>query len=80
MNRTWFAKWNYFLWQKQKYVSYYLFYKGGDLYNFLEKNKNFNERDSVFYAVQIAKIISFLHGKNIVYRDLKLENIMKMDI
>lgn len=55
------------------------FFKGGDLYNFLEKNEKFNEKDTAFYAIQIAKMLSVLHGKNIVYRDLKLENLMLND-
>jgi serine/threonine protein kinase len=52
------------------------FYSGGDLYSFLEANGPFDESTSAFYAAQIAHMLSFLHSKNIVYRDLKLENIM----
>ena len=52
------------------------FYPGGDLYSMLEANGPFDEAITAFYAVQIAHMLSFLHTKNIVYRDLKLENIM----
>ena len=52
------------------------FYPGGDLFTMLLKNGKFDETTSAFYAAQIANMISFLHSKNIVYRDLKLENLM----
>ena len=52
------------------------FYCGGDLYSLLEANGPFDEATTAFYGVQIAHMLSFLHTKNIVYRDLKLENLM----
>ena len=55
------------------------FYAGGDLFNLLLEKKKFYETHAAFYAVQIVHMISFLHSKNIIYRDLKLENIMVND-
>jgi len=52
------------------------FYQGGDLYSFLESNGPFEDSVAAFYGVQVAHMLSFLHSKNIVYRDLKLENLM----
>ena len=52
------------------------FYQGGDLYSFLEENGPMEDSTVAFYGVQIAHMLSFLHSKNIVYRDLKLENLM----
>ena len=52
------------------------FYQGGDFFNFLLNCGKLDETVTAFYATQIANIISFLHSKNIVYRDLKLENLM----
>ena len=52
------------------------FFRGGDLYTFLSNKKLLHETRAAFYAVQIAYMISFLHSKNILYRDLKLENLM----
>ena len=55
------------------------FYRGGDLYSLLEAKGPFDDSTAAFYGVQIAQMISFLHSKNIVYRDLKLENLMLDD-
>ena len=52
------------------------FYSGGDLYSLLEANGPFDESTAAFYGVQVAHMLSFLHSKNILYRDLKLENLM----
>ena len=62
---------------KNKKICFVLpFYPGGDLYSFLELKGPLEESILPFYAVQVAYIISFLHSKNIIYRDLKLENLM----
>jgi serum/glucocorticoid-regulated kinase 2 len=52
------------------------FYPGGDLYSFLESKGPFDDSTAAFYGVQVAHMLSFLHSKNIVYRDIKLENFM----
>ena len=52
------------------------FYRGGDLYSFLETKGPLDDSTAAFYGVQIVHMLSFLHSKNIVYRDLKLENLM----
>ena len=52
------------------------FYPGGDLYTFLESKGPFDDSTTAYYGVQVAHMLSFLHSKNIVYRDLKLENLM----
>ena len=52
------------------------FYPGGDMYTFLEQNGPFDDATAAFSGVQVAHMLSYLHSKNIVYRDLKLENLM----
>jgi len=61
---------------KTKIVFVLPFFQGGDLFNMLLTNKKFDFSTVGFYATQIAHMISFLHSKNIAYRDLKLENLM----
>ncbi|WKY15942.1 hypothetical protein Q1695_000986 [Nippostrongylus brasiliensis] len=49
---------------------------GGELFSHLQKDKTFSESRSRFYAAQIASAIGYLHENNIIYRDLKPENLL----
>ena len=70
------CKMKFFFMTNKKICFVLPFYPGGDLYSFLELKGPLEESILPFYAVQVAYIISFLHSKNIIYRDLKLENLM----
>lgn len=52
------------------------FVRGGNLFHLLCKNQYLDEDQAKFYAVQIIGAFGHLHSCNIVYRDLKLENVM----
>lgn len=52
------------------------FIKGGELYRIFKSYKRFSEDVVRFYAAQIALAVGYLHGKGIMHRDLKLENIL----
>ena len=63
--------------QDEKYL--YLafeFVPGGDLFNLLKIENNFLIDKAQFYAGQIVFVFEYLHSKNIVYRNLKPENIL----
>ncbi|XP_065197713.1 protein kinase C epsilon type-like [Sycon ciliatum] len=51
---------------------------GGDLWFHLEKERSrrFGESTTRFYSAQIACALLHLHRSGIIYRDLKLENVM----
>lgn len=52
------------------------FIQGGELYKILKAEKKFKEDTVIFYGMQLIMAIDYLHNKNIIHRDLKLENIM----
>eukprot|EP00826_Nyctotherus_ovalis_P063145 TRINITY_DN9235_c0_g4_i2.p1 TRINITY_DN9235_c0_g4~~TRINITY_DN9235_c0_g4_i2.p1 ORF type:complete len:308 (+),score=114.64 TRINITY_DN9235_c0_g4_i2:820-1743(+) len=55
------------------------FYRGGELYKHLLAKRRFPESQVKFYAAQIALALGELHRNNIIYRDMKPENIL-MDV
>ncbi len=52
------------------------YYPGGDMFNLLEQTHKMSERVALFYLAEILLAIQYLHSINIVYRDLKPENVV----
>ena len=52
------------------------YYSGGNLFAHLRESRKFPEARAKFYAAELMLALEHLHSKDIVYRDLKLENIL----
>lgn len=49
---------------------------GGELFFHLQRNKRFSEQRAKFYAAEIGLALEYIGSKNIIYRDLKPENLV----
>ena len=61
---------NNFYYMVEEYCS------GGDLFDYIQKIKNFSEKIAATIFNQLLSAINHLHKKNIVHRDIKPENIV----
>merc|ERR1719195_576598 len=63
---------------KDKYKVYFLLdvCQGGELFTILRRRRYFNEPTSKFYAGCVVEGFGYMHSKNIIYRDLKPENLV----
>jgi len=52
------------------------YYRGGELFFHLKKQKRFHEDTSRIFVAEVALALGHLHGLDIIYRDLKPENIL----
>ena len=52
---------------------------GGDLFDYIQKEKFFTEKKSGLYFNQLLSAVNHLHKKIIVHRDLKPENIVLIE-
>ena len=63
--------------EKDKIIISIKYEEGGDLLKRIEnqKNKYFKEEEIIDWFIEICEGIKYIHSKNIIYRDLKPQNI-----
>ncbi|KAG0743902.1 hypothetical protein G6F57_000587 [Rhizopus arrhizus] len=49
---------------------------GGELFSVLRRSQRFPDHVAKFYAAEVILAIEYLHGKDMIYRDLKPENLL----
>ncbi|KAG0222819.1 Serine/threonine kinase [Mortierella sp. GBA43] len=50
--------------------------RGGDLMMHIQRDKRFGDKRAKFYGCEVLLALQYFHKNNIVYRDLKLDNIL----
>lgn len=66
-----------FSFETAKYLIFVVEYcPGGELFGLIKKYKRLSEEVSRFYIIEIFLGLSYLHQNNVVYRDIKPENIL----
>ncbi|KAK4546678.1 cAMP-dependent protein kinase catalytic subunit [Oleoguttula mirabilis] len=64
-------------WQDSKNLYMVMdFIEGGELFSLLRKSQRFPNPVAKFYAAEVTLAIDYLHSMNIIYRDLKPENLL----
>jgi serum/glucocorticoid-regulated kinase 2 len=58
------------------YLASYVDCPGGELFYYLKSVKRMSEEEARFYFIEILYGLMYLHQQNIIYRDLKPENLL----
>ena len=52
------------------------FVRGGDLMFHMQRQRRLPEEHARFYSAEICLALNFLHSRDIIYRNLKLDNVL----
>lgn len=55
------------------------FARGGELGSYLNKKKTLSEYEARRIFKQLHQAVRYIHSKNVVHRDIKLNNILFLD-
>ena len=61
---------------KDAYYSVMEFCEGGELFDYIVKNRRLSEDESAFFYYQLINGLEYIHSLGIVHRDLKPENLL----
>jgi serine/threonine protein kinase len=70
------VKLKYAFQNKEKLYLAMEFCPGGELFYHLQKAGEFDEEVARFYTAQLVLVLGYLHEKDIIYRDMKPENVL----
>ena len=63
--------------QNSKYIGIVLVYvAGGEFYKYIQKRRRLREPEACRIFAQLISGVGYMHGKGLVHRDLKLENLL----